>query len=509
MRASRMIMMLSIVSALLLPVKPVETAQEFKTVPPMSPKQLQEVPPMSPKQRPVAKALPRPVVIIGGWSNCPAHFTNTTLVRELRRQRGEGRVLLTTHRDPWGDIDANAVFEAAQIVSFMDQLKRGNQITGDDFDLIGFSMGGLVVRSMVLKHPQALGPYRVFNLVTMATPNHGANPILTNIDPGIALGDPKNPCDPGRGPIRFHDTAASREMAPTSDFLRDLNSRTIPANIRATTIAGQMFVETRIITNTLCDASCSALRPVGLAASVPSGTGFASTTDALCSTNCSELGPFGLRAWVPSGTGFGDAGGSLQYTDQWQGQCRIVQKVQTPLGQADGPLNGKCVADTGCLLGRKDSVGGVWKCRAGATLAYIDQWQGQCRIQGGPLNGQCSAVTVCPPGQEKFADGGVWKCRTPGQQIGVGSGGFIRIASIHLTQREASNLVNQHVFDNLYHTQGTLDQLRQPPNPKPLVDARGVGPNDPGHPILGTAVNATWYFQGPRVINALLALWRP
>jgi hypothetical protein len=47
----------------------------------------------------------------------------------------------------------------------------------------------------------------------------------------------------------------------------------------------------------------------------------------------------------------------------------------------------------------------------GGRLEYIDQWRGECRIAGGPLNGQCRAVTGCPPGHEKFADNGVWKCR--------------------------------------------------------------------------------------------------
>lgn len=44
-------------------------------------------------------------------------------------------------------------------------------------------------------------------------------------------------------------------------------------------------------------------------------------------------------------------------------------------------------------------------------LTYVDQWRGGCRVSGGALDGKCHADTVCKPGWQRFADGGVWKCK--------------------------------------------------------------------------------------------------
>jgi hypothetical protein len=48
-------------------------------------------------------------------------------------------------------------------------------------------------------------------------------------------------------------------------------------------------------------------------------------------------------------------------------------------------------------------------------LDYIDGWQGQCRTFSSisAADNKCKADTGCLPGQEKFSDGGVWKCRLP------------------------------------------------------------------------------------------------
>jgi hypothetical protein len=91
--------------------------------------------------------------------------------------------------------------------------------------------------------------------------------------------------------------------------------------------------------------------------SLPQPSGIPGTTmsGALCDASCSVLQTVGLGGWVSSGTGI-DGGGKLE---------------------------------------------------------YLDGWQGECRVSGGPLNGRCRAVTGCPPGQQKFSDGGVWKCRLP------------------------------------------------------------------------------------------------
>jgi pimeloyl-ACP methyl ester carboxylesterase len=365
----------------------------------------------------VARAVsaPRPIVIVGGWSNCPAHFTSTSLVRELRASRGEARVLLTTHADPWGDVDANARAEAAQIVGFLDRI---GGVT--EFDLVGFSMGGLVARSMVLKNAASLGRYKVANLVTMATPNHGANPFLTNIDPGVALGFSNDACASSRGPVQWNGNTASRQMAPDSDFLRDLNARQIPASIRVTTIAGNVEVDVvqpsveREVAPTLCNANCS---------------------------------PFGPPALAPSNPG----------------------------------------------------------------LSYVDQWHGACRMP----NGSCSKDTQCPSHQEKFSDGGVWKCRakvatptTTTKREAIASDAFIRVASVRLSPSEAANIAAQHVFSGVYHTQGTENQARGGPRPKALMNANGVAPTNPGTPVMGTAVDGSWFFEDSRVTDVLKGLGR-
>lgn len=362
-----------------------------------------------------AVTAPRPIVIVGGYSNCPAHFSGTSLVRELEAQRGKERVLLTTHADRFGDIDANARAEAAQIVSFLDKLGGVN-----DFDLVGFSMGGLVVRSMVLKNASALGRYQVANLVTMATPNHGANPFLTNIDPGVTLMISGDECDGRRGVV-YNGNIAARQMAPDSDFLRDLNGRQIPASIRVTTIAGDVEVDV---------AQPSVEREVA---------------PVLCNANCTPVGPPLLVAANQGG------------------------------------------------------------------FTYVDQWRGECRA----ANGSCKQVTQCPSHQDKFSDGGVWKCRakvatptTTTARQKIGSDAFIRVSSVRLTAGEAASIAAQHVFTGIYHTPTTEDKTRGGPSPKPLVSAVGIAPTNPGTPIMGTAVDGSWFFEDGRVTEVLKGLPR-
>jgi hypothetical protein len=92
-------------------------------------------------------------------------------------------------------------------------------------------MGGLVARSIVLKFASKLGKYRVANLVTMGTPNHGVNPIVA-----------------GAGTMWYSSQGvsgtATMQMMPLSPFLLDLNARRIPSSIKVTTIAGVSLVDT-------------------------------------------------------------------------------------------------------------------------------------------------------------------------------------------------------------------------------------------------------------------------
>ncbi len=50
----------------------------------------------------------------------------------------------------------------------------------------------------------------------------------------------------------------------------------------------------------------------------------------------------------------------------------------------------------------------------GNGLDYVDQWHAQCQYYRGNQGfDQCKGDTTCPPGWERFQDGGVWKCRQP------------------------------------------------------------------------------------------------
>ena len=178
----------------------------------------------------------RPVVIIGGWGNEPADYDGTRLVNALLRPRladAPSNVFLSKHEDPHQDINANAAFEARAIRAYLDRLKQAGAMPGDDFDIIGHSMGGLIARVIALKHQPALGSYRIANLVTVGTPNQGASFTLTTL----------NKVNP-RAKIAGESTVASSQMNPKSEFLRDLNSRSIPASIKVITIAGDVRLMT-------------------------------------------------------------------------------------------------------------------------------------------------------------------------------------------------------------------------------------------------------------------------
>lgn len=204
---------------------------------------------------PAARAQ-RPLVIIGGWSNEPEDFVGTPLVdalsktlyvaqpenaaepfRIIRTGGGKTIVLLTRHKDKYGDIDENAKYEAAQIVKFLDTLRAGEKGGENDkngggrrFDLVGFSMGGLIARAILLKFPETLGKHRVAQLVTMGTPNHGVNAV-------IAAGGILWPTAQGQ------DGVGAAQMIPSNPYLLDLNRRRLPASIPVTTIAGTALVE--------------------------------------------------------------------------------------------------------------------------------------------------------------------------------------------------------------------------------------------------------------------------
>lgn len=131
---------------------------------------------------PVAAKLP--VILVHG-----IHATGADMARLKRHLRAQGRVVYTPTLSP-NDGAAKLEDLARQLAEF-----AGRELPGLKFDLVGFSMGGLVSRYYI----QRLGGVdRVGHFVTMAAPHHGTTLAKLRRAPGCL------------------------QMRPGSDFLRDL-----------------------------------------------------------------------------------------------------------------------------------------------------------------------------------------------------------------------------------------------------------------------------------------------
>ena len=126
-----------------------------------------------------------PIILVHG-----IHSTAADMVRLANRLRRSGRPVFTPTLDPAnGKVRIETL--AAQLAEYADR-----EVPGRKFDLIGFSMGGLVTRYYV----QRLGGMdRVGRFVTMATPHNGT--VMARLFGGIG-----------------HE-----QMRPGSAFLRDLD----------------------------------------------------------------------------------------------------------------------------------------------------------------------------------------------------------------------------------------------------------------------------------------------
>ena len=127
-----------------------------------------------------------PVILVHG-----IYSTAADMVRLANHLRHEGHPVFTPTLDP---ANGKATIEslAAQLAEYAER-----EVPGRKFDLVGFSMGGLVTRYYV----QRLGGIdRVGRFITMATPHHGT--VLARLFSG----------------------AGHEQMRPGSEFLRDLDS---------------------------------------------------------------------------------------------------------------------------------------------------------------------------------------------------------------------------------------------------------------------------------------------
>ena len=127
-----------------------------------------------------------PVILVHGILS-----SGDDMARLAKHLRAEGRVVFTPTLTPAGGA-AKLEDLAAQLAAFAER-----EIPGGKFDLVGFSMGGLVSRYYV----QRLGGVeRVGHLVTLAAPHHGTRLAHLRRAPGCV------------------------QMRPGSAFLRDLAS---------------------------------------------------------------------------------------------------------------------------------------------------------------------------------------------------------------------------------------------------------------------------------------------
>lgn len=126
----------------------------------------------------------RPVVLVHG-----IYCSGDAMTRLAKYLRAQGRQVFTPSLTPSnGAVPLEAL--AGQLASFADR-----ELPGQKFDLVGFSMGGLITRYYL----QRLGGlHRVEHYVTMATPHHGTKTAYVLRGPGV------------------------QQMRPGSDFLRDL-----------------------------------------------------------------------------------------------------------------------------------------------------------------------------------------------------------------------------------------------------------------------------------------------
>ena len=108
---------------------------------------------------------------------------------------------------------------------------------GVPIDVVAHSQGGLVARSALGQTP----PPMVANLVTLATPHHGAD-LATALTRTSATPEGAAAAELARR-VGFGGidprSASVRQLAETSSFIRDLNSRPLPAGVRVTSIAAR------------------------------------------------------------------------------------------------------------------------------------------------------------------------------------------------------------------------------------------------------------------------------
>ncbi|MEE9275026.1 MAG: alpha/beta fold hydrolase [bacterium] len=142
----------------------------------------------------------RPIVFVHGLG-----MRGLTMLPLSRKFLRAGRTVHHfTYRPPWSPIEA----AARQLHDFIEGLCR--EAGYAEFDAVGHSMGGIVLRRYLWAHE---GSRRVRRIVTVGAP-HGGSELW-----------------------RFSLLGGGRQLRPGGDFLRRLDAAGLPAGVEATAIA--------------------------------------------------------------------------------------------------------------------------------------------------------------------------------------------------------------------------------------------------------------------------------
>lgn len=132
----------------------------------------------------------------------------------------------------------NAGLALAQVADDIDQYRRVQGVAATQFDGIGYSMGGLVVRQLPLTQakpgyfgPRNFGRGQLHKLVAVDTPNLGS-PFATNLDHSSLL------CREGFKQAGDPVGRNIEDLEPDSPFLQALNQPTQTLHARVTAVEG-------------------------------------------------------------------------------------------------------------------------------------------------------------------------------------------------------------------------------------------------------------------------------
>lgn len=159
--------------------------------------------------------------------------------RGIEEREGEGRWSLHspyTAQDTFKSIEQSALLLRDQV----DEIAR--RYPGKKVDLVAHSQGGLVAQYMLSKlYRPGVARYQIEHFVSIASPHHGTDPaqlhdrLAGNLQGQISLAELN--WFAKRVGLPPPSSAAAREMAEDSDLIRELQSSSVPEQVRATTIS--------------------------------------------------------------------------------------------------------------------------------------------------------------------------------------------------------------------------------------------------------------------------------